>query len=551
MKNALLVSMVLLLIVLPVSAARSRVALFDFTVYSENSEYKHIGKGFTELISLELRKSPGIILVNRRKCLEFLEERSMSIEDLDDSKMPALVSEILKADYLILGEIYDADNRVTISLQMIKGTTSEVVWKEELTENLSNYEFISASFTQSILARLGAKIPESTTEKAKLKTGKDEEAFIAFSTAVDYLDRKDKQRAKTVLIRAAEIDPESEAIKIYLQKMEWSINIMSPKFRIEPELHTSAYNPASLGFIDQDQFYYWMTISSPPFNQAGEHQLIDVYSVRDEYSPMKTGYMMPLGERLGLGIEYMGGYYDHMLLAPVAFMFDFQGSPVYGLYGFTSNYGGNVSVGYRFLDDMSLGASVLIWYTKNDEEETFDKYIVDNGVYFAIEGGYMLKALEGRLTFDFRTVYTNQAERYVDFSSLSLEIKEGALPLLVEASVASDFLNRKLFLSLTGISDIYIDGRGGYVFRAIPVAEYWPFPFLALRAGGEYSHMDQVGELAVGYGILAGISVRFWRIELNTNFTIRKKPIRFLPGHTYTDWTLLIGGTFTPTLLTR
>ena len=123
MKNTLLVSMVLLLIVIPVSTARSRVALFDFTVHSENSEYKHIGKGFTELISLELRNSPGIILANRRKCIEFLEERIISITDMDDSKISVLVSEMLKADYLILGEIYDEDSRVTINLWMIKGTS--------------------------------------------------------------------------------------------------------------------------------------------------------------------------------------------------------------------------------------------------------------------------------------------------------------------------------------------------------------------------------------------------------------------------------------------
>jgi len=178
MKNVGLIFLLLLLISLPVSAATNRIALFDLTVQTGNPEFRHIGKGFTELISLDLKHSPGISLINRRKCSKFLEERSMTIDDLDDSKMPFMVSEMLKTDYLILGEIHETNNRVTINMQMIKGISSEVVWKEELTENLSKYEFISAFFIQSILTHLDAEIPTSTTEKVKLKENKDKEVFF-------------------------------------------------------------------------------------------------------------------------------------------------------------------------------------------------------------------------------------------------------------------------------------------------------------------------------------------------------------------------------------
>ena len=84
------------------------------------------------------------------------------------------------------------------------------------------------------------------------------------------------------------------------------------------------------------------------------------------------------------------------------------------------------------------------------------------------------------------------------------------------------------------------------MLRAIPVAEYWPLPFLATRIGYEYSHMDQDDKISVGDGILAGFSFKFGKIEISTNFTNRKKPIRLLPGQSFTDWTLLIGVTFTP-----
>jgi hypothetical protein len=331
--------------------------------------------------------------------------------------------------------------------------------------------------------------------------------------------------------------------------VEWSIEIVSPKFRITNYFFTPAYNPASLGFIDHDSFYTWKGQALPtPDELDFGHQLVDGYEVREiSLSPRRTGYVMPLGQNLGLGVENIAGGHDKFLSAP--FWFDFQGTPKKEIGSLYYVAGALVSIGYRFLDDMSVGVSLAAWYTDRDYEEEWT-YMYESGVIsFAFQGDYMLKVLEGRLTFDFSVAYTNQAERYVDFSQLL--VKEGALPLLIEASLASAFLDRTLFLSLTGISDIYIDGRGGYVLRAIPVVEYLPFRFLSLRAGGEYSHMDQIGELSFGYGGLAGVSFRFWRIELIANFTIRKKPIRLLPGHSLSDWTLLVGVTLNTSFVKR
>jgi TolB-like protein len=110
MKRVLVLSALLVLVTFPASAARNRIALFDITVHSENSEYKHIGKGFSELISVELRKSQGITIVHRRKILEFLEEMNQTLPELDNLKATVLVSKMLKADYVIWGEIDDACN---------------------------------------------------------------------------------------------------------------------------------------------------------------------------------------------------------------------------------------------------------------------------------------------------------------------------------------------------------------------------------------------------------------------------------------------------------
>lgn len=175
--------------------------------------------------------------------------------------------------------------------------------------------------------------------------------------------------------------------------------------------------------------------------------------------------------------------------------------------------------------------------------------MTDGGFNFAVEGGYMLKALEEQLDIIFSMTYTNQIERYLDFTDL--KVKVGTTPLIVETSLASVFFNRRLFFSLTEISDIYIDEPGGYILKMIPVAEYSLFPFLAIRAGAEYSHMDQSGEFSLGYGALTGISIKFWKIEINSNFSIRKIPVKLLPGYSLSDWSLFFGCTFNPAIKSR
>jgi hypothetical protein len=325
-------------------------------------------------------------------------------------------------------------------------------------------------------------------------------------------------------------------------------DIASPRFRVEPEFFTCTQNPAALGFIEQDSVYFWTVTDMTPAGKldAGGNQSVNGYRVGDSFRPMRVGYVMPLGRLLGLGVEFFDGSYKKFLSTP--FLFDNQGIPTNDIGGTPNHNGGGVSLGYRFVTDMSLGVSLLAWYTKGQTGVPWD-YMVDAGFNYAVEGAYMLRAWDDQLSFDLSATYVSQGERYVDFSQN--RVAEGSLPFIVEASVNAALLGSTLLLSLKGISDIYVDQRGGYVLRAIPMAEYWPIRFLALRAGFEYSHMDQIGKFAVGYGFLGGLSLKIWRIELDGNFTIREKPIRLLPGSTLSDWKLVIGASFNPGLLTR
>jgi hypothetical protein len=330
---------------------------------------------------------------------------------------------------------------------------------------------------------------------------------------------------------------------------EWLTETLSPKFRTEPALYTSAYNPASLGFIDRDTFFFWVVQLFPAPAEVDAHggtQLLDGYYVDEKNQPWKYGYMMPLGESLGLGVEYITTSYHRMLYTPFTFN-NPEGMPDWSIGSNQILDGGVVSLGYRFRENMSVGASAAVWYTGEGEEAW--EWMYETGLGFSVLGAYMLLIPDRDLALSFSAAYAYAKQWYLDIAAQKLE--EGAPPLVLEAALASSLMDGRLYLNAAAITDIYIDGRGGHVVRAIPAAEYSLARFFSVRAGGELSYMLQDGDFAFGYGGLAGVSFKFWRIELNVNFTIREKPARTLPGQSLQDWSLSGGLRFIPGLFRR
>ena len=127
----------------------------------------------------------------------------------------------------------------------------------------------------------------------------------------------------------------------------------------------------------------------------------------------------------------------------------------------------------------------------------------------------------------------------------------GPSPLVIDSSFTYGLLNQRLFLGLKGISDIYLGDRGGYALRIIPMVEFWPFRFLSLRGGYEYSHLDQLGEFTIGQGAVGGFTFKVGKFDINANLTYRQKPARLLPGVTVANMKLLIGLEYNPGWITR
>lgn len=69
---------------------------------------------------------------------------------MTDATQQIEIGKMLSARYIVLGEIIDMMSSFLLSVRMIDVETGKIVWQEEKTESLENYDYIGTYFAGSI-----------------------------------------------------------------------------------------------------------------------------------------------------------------------------------------------------------------------------------------------------------------------------------------------------------------------------------------------------------------------------------------------------------------
>jgi hypothetical protein len=249
----------------------------------------------------------------------------------------------------------------------------------------------------------------------------------------------------------------------------------------------------------------------------------------------RGGYYFPLLSGFGLAVEIIGSYADMMISTPLAF--DLEGAMVTDMHPDYSLIGGSLLAGYKLSDNFAIGLACII---ANVLTGTGQNNYVQTGPVFSIDGGFLLNLFADKLTLDSHVVYSDKKDAILNTTDMLALF--GNVPVIIDNSLTLALFDNTLFIAAKGIIDLYFDQREGYELRLIPIVEYSPFPFLSIRAGYEYSHLDQAGRFTPGWGLLGGLTLKIWDFELSGNYTLRQIPSKMLPGY------LLPGSTVTVNL---
>lgn len=152
-----------------------------------------------------------------------------------------------------------------MTVQILDVERGSTVFTDKVAAEPEAYDFIVASLAGKVLSYFNLQTPKTVIAKAENPTKKPAEAAVRFSDGVDALDRKDTETAKVDLSAARKLDPESDAIRMYLSKL----TVNTTKFQITTEPYFSFQNPAYLGVIRTDRLYLSMNAPASLFSNSG------------------------------------------------------------------------------------------------------------------------------------------------------------------------------------------------------------------------------------------------------------------------------------------
>lgn len=513
------------------SISAARITVSDFKVQSANTAYQFLGKGFAEFVSIELLKSDAIELVEREKRLEAIREIELSQTGLIDEKAQIEAGKLLTAEYIVLGSIYDINDQLSITVRIIETRSTRVIWQDKVTGRLAQYDSLSAQITAKILGKLNLVVPAAVQAKQVSVADKIDQVALKFSTAVDAFDRRDTDVARHELDEAKLLDPQSDAIAIYLRKLI----VNTAKFRTISNEYFPNTNPASLGLMRQDRFF----ISAALVNvQEDKTQLKSVdRNVIEQDIRMNIGYQAPIGKKWGVGFEGIFFHFKDEVqqgMVPVGTNTNRQ------VFTNPDNFGGIGSLSYAPGENISFGFATAIYQQvkrqyypdPNLPQSGIEGTITDinRSIQWGFSLGMILKNTAGTVIFDTLVGYSTQSTYLLNPVNFSVGNSVRA-PIYNENTLTFGLFGKRVFLATKLINDFYQD-RAYYNARIIPVLEFWLASWLSVRGGIEQNYANLSGSVYHNTGWVAGLSLRGissgWDFDIN--YTNRNRPSRIITG---------------------
>ena len=261
---------------------------------------------------------------------------------------------------------------------------------------------------------------------------------------------------------------------------------------------------------------------------------------------LSIGYYFPIGDNLGFGIEYFNFSYQDRIYPPDV-------GPYHQAACIGDAHGGILSVGYKISDSISTGLCLSSYYKKfRGEDDIFFNW--ENPEYslcFAFSPGLLYRNRDESFIYDTRVAYSLEKVIPIDADIFALGDEVG-LPIFWENTFTFAFNKRNTFLVIKQLNDVCID-RTYYYGRLLPAMEHFLFGWLSLRAGieGSYAILGDTDNL--GLGAMGGITFRIknWGLDIDLNFTYRKRPSRVVESEMFNDYIILSSGTLSDVFISR
>jgi TolB-like protein len=525
------------------AAQNLKISVMDFSLESDNPQFKYLGKGFTELISVEVARLPGFTLVDRERRNTILKEQEFALSGAADESGAMQIGQLLSVDYLVVGSIIDMMGTLIVSYSIVRTDTGAVVGKLAAEGAPTEYKRIVKNIGVGIATMTGK---ETAVAKAAPPppppVAKQAEVLTSFSDAVAALDVKDVKTATAKLKEAKRIDPTDPAVTAYLAKLITN----TTKFKILMESYFSYLNPAFLGIMRQDVLhlagsmpvvpvYFMPLIEGVNYTSYGSNRYIT-----ETVSASQLGYALPLGEDFGLRLSIHQASLDVRAKVGARPVSNGEGGIWDDSYA-RGAMGVNIDLGMKIGNSFAVGGGAALFARSERDTNLTAPFAKNDGATWAVDLGFLIRNADESLVWDTRVGYVSETQELLNPLTLAMLGTTRPFPLSLENNLSLALADRTFFIVLKNTDAVSLSGEF-FSGSLMPAAEFFIQPWFSVRGGVEASILTMNGHINPGLGGMAGITFRVipWGMDIDLNVSYRMRPSSAVPGFVYPDFLLLL-----------
>jgi TolB-like protein len=195
---------------------RPTIAILDFdigaTIGQDPDDYQALRRGLAGMTISELAVNPAVRVVERAQIQAILQEQHLAKDSSVDQSTALRLGRLLNARYMVTGTIYDVRGNFRIDARLFDVETSQILQTRRVNGRLDNVfdlvtqlagQLMQAANLPPLERRADAPAPVRPAVGAPTQS-----AVMAYSRAVLYADRGDRERAVEQYRRALTAFPQ-------------------------------------------------------------------------------------------------------------------------------------------------------------------------------------------------------------------------------------------------------------------------------------------------------------------------------------------------------
>jgi TolB-like protein len=194
-----------------------RVAVLDFTGFmmGDGNAAVSLGKAIAAMLVTEFSGRDGIRVIERAQLNEMLREQDLALSGRLDESGAIEIGKLLGVQYVLTGQATDIVGNLRIDIRAIDVETSEIVAVLKMSDRTTELLSVVVALADRFGQQLNLVPPSQRPSVEPIPVS----ATIAFSRAVDFEDRGERERAIEFYERTLELHPTHRDARLALERL--------------------------------------------------------------------------------------------------------------------------------------------------------------------------------------------------------------------------------------------------------------------------------------------------------------------------------------------